>query len=299
MERTSSVNAKDDVPVAGGGALAVYRLCEGSPSVVAVHGVTANSHSWLAVARELSGRVSLLAPDLRGRGRSNGLTEPYGIAAHAQDMLAVLDHFSLERAVLVGHSLGAYVVARLAAEHPERVTALVFVDGGLTAPVAEDVDPQRFVEGFLGPTLARLRMRFGSREEYHAWWRRHPTFAAGDVEERSLVGFADHDLVGDEPSLRSSVSEEAVRGDAADMFTMGEPAHRLTVPVTLMCAPRGLLDDPNPVQPLDLVRPWSAQAPTQRRVLAVDDVNHYTIALGRRGAKAVAAAVDEAVRAGT
>ncbi len=36
-------------------------------------------------------------------------------------MLAVLDALALERAILVGHSLGAYIVARLAAEHPERV----------------------------------------------------------------------------------------------------------------------------------------------------------------------------------
>jgi pimeloyl-ACP methyl ester carboxylesterase len=263
--------------------------------VLAVHGITANSHSWLPVSRSLAGRVSLVAPDLRGRGRSNALPRPGGIAAHARDMLAVLDHLGLDRAVLVGHSLGAFIIARIAAEHPERVAALVLVDGGLTVPHKEDVDPQKFVEDFLGPTLARLRLTFASREEYHDWWRRHPAFANGDVDDADLVAYADHDLVGEAPQLRSSVAEEAVRDDANDLFTMGEPAHRLAVPATLMCAPRGLLDGPDPMQPASVVQEWAAEAPNQRRMLPVPDVNHYTILLGQAGSGAVAAAVGEAL----
>jgi pimeloyl-ACP methyl ester carboxylesterase len=290
-------NPSAEVPVAGG-SLAVFRFGEGSPTVLAVHGITANSHTWPAVARALDGRASVLAPDLRGRGASNELPGPTGMAAHARDMLAVLDHFALERAVLVGHSLGAYILARLAADHPERVAALVLVDGGLTLPVTEPVDPQAFAEAFLGPALARLRMTFASREDYHAWWRRHPAFASGEVEDADLDAYADHDLIGSPPELRSSVSEAAVRGDAGDLLTMGEPAHRLAVPTTLVCAPRGLLDEPNPMQPTELVQAWAAEAPQQRRMLPVPDVNHYTLVLGRRGAPAVAAAVEEALALG-
>jgi pimeloyl-ACP methyl ester carboxylesterase len=293
MNRSWPVNARVDVPVAGG-SLATFRFGEGSP-LLAVHGITANSHGWPAVARALGGRASLLAPDLRGRGASNGLAGPYGIATHAQDMLAVLDHFELERTVLVGHSLGAYILARLAADHPDRVAALVLVDGGLSRPTPEDVDPQEFLQSFLGPALARLQMTFASREEYRAWWRRHPAFAGDEIDDADLDAYADHDLVGEPPELHSSVSEVAVRGDAEDLFTMGEPAHRLTVPATLMCAPRGLLNDDNPVQPTELVQEWVAEAPGQRRMLPVPDVNHYTLVLGRRGAQAVAAAVGEAL----
>lgn len=297
------VNANVDVPVAGG-SLATFRFTgSGSesaartPTVLAVHGITANSHGWSPVARELGGRASLLAPDLRGRGSSNAVPPPYGVATHAQDMLAVLDHFGLERAVMVGHSLGAYILARLAADHPERVAALVLVDGGLSRPPSDDVDPQRFIESFLGPALARLSMTFASPEEYRAWWRRHPAFAGGAVDDADLAAYADHDLAGEPPEMHSSVSEAAMRGDAQDLFTMGEPAHRLAVPATLLCAPRGLLDDDDPVQPIELVQEWAAEAPSQRRMLPVPDVNHYTIVLGRAGAAAVAAAVGEAVAA--
>jgi len=43
----------------------------------------------------------------------------------------VLEHARVERAVLAGHSMGAYAVARLAADHPERAAAVVLVDGGI------------------------------------------------------------------------------------------------------------------------------------------------------------------------
>jgi pimeloyl-ACP methyl ester carboxylesterase len=280
-----------------GGSLAADRLADGgeeAPWVLAVHGITSHSRTWVAVARELGGKVTLAAVDLRGRGRSSELPGPFGLAVHAQDVLAVLDRLGLERAVLVGHSLGAYVVARVAAEHPERVSAAVLVDGGLRIPGTERVEPQAFLEAFLGPALARLRLRFASREAYRAWWRAHPAIENGDVDDADLAAYADYDLVGEEPELRSAVSEEAVRADAAELFELGEDAGRLNVPATLLVAPRGLQDDPRPMQPAPLARDWAAGAPDLRRAIEVPDVNHYTIALGARGARTVAAAVEAA-----
>ncbi len=279
-----------DVPVAGG-SLAVFRLGSADPVVLAVHGITSNSHAWVAVARALQSRASLAAVDLRGRGRSAELPGPYGVAAYARDLLAVLDRFELEQPVAVGHSLGAYIVARLAADHPERVRAAVLVDGGLTIPGARQADPQTFIDGFLGPVLARLRERFPSREAYHDWWRAHPALRGGVVADRVLVPYADHDLTGVEPELRSSVVEGAVRADADEVLQIGEAAHRLTVPATLLCATRGLLDDPNPMQPLELVREWAAEAPEQRQAVQVPDTNHYTLVFGERGASTIAETV--------
>ena len=144
---------RTDVAVSGG-ALATFRLGHGperADPVVAVHGITANSHCWLAVARALDGRAELVAVDLRGRAASNALPPPYGMAAYSRDLLAVLDHYGLERAVLVGHSLGAYAVARFATDHRDRVSAVLLVDGGLAAPLPDDVDPQAVVAAVLGP----------------------------------------------------------------------------------------------------------------------------------------------------
>jgi hypothetical protein len=63
--------------------------------------------------------------------------------------------------------------------------------------------------------------------------------------------------------------------------------------VVLLVAPRGLQDNPEPMQPLELAEAWAAAAPGQRTVVSVPDTNHYTIVLGP-GAGAVAQAMQSA-----
>jgi pimeloyl-ACP methyl ester carboxylesterase len=287
-----------NVPVAGG-RLATFRLgatTPGVPVALAIHGITSNFQAWRAVARAAGDELGLAAVDLRGRGASHALPAPFGIAAHVADMLAVLDHFELAQAVVIGHSLGAYIAASLAAAHPERVSALVLVDGGLTIPLGEGIDPEEFLEAFLGPALARLRMTFANQAAYRAWWSAHPAIAAGDVAPDDLAHYADHDLIGVPPRLRSSVNPEAVRLDGTDLFRLPD-ANALAVPARLLCAERGLVDEPHPMQPLELVSAWAAADPGRRQAVPVPDVNHYTITLGRRGAAVVADELRRAVAA--
>ncbi len=280
-----------DVQVEGG-SLATFRLGAGETPVLAVHGITASSRCWLTTARALRGRATVVAVDLRGRGRSNALPPPYGIEAYVRDLLAVLDALGSERAVVAGHSLGGYITARLAADHPDRVSAAVLVDGGLTQPGAEAmVDSEGFADRVLGPAIARLKLEFPDREAYHRWWREHPAFAGGVVRDEDLTAYADHDLVGDPPRLHSAVVEAAVREDAVEVLRSGDAAHGLELPATLLCAERGLLDEPNPFQPLELVERWAAEHPERRRAVPVPDSNHYTIVLGAPGAAAVAEAI--------
>ena len=287
-----------DVEVAGG-RLATFRLGAdpGAPPVIAIHGITSTSRTWLPPARALGDRASLIALDLRGRGRSNELPPPFGIDAHVRDVIAVLDHFGLERGVIAGHSLGAYIAARLASLHPERVRSLVLVDGGLTIPGSEGVDPEAFMEAFLGPTLARLNMTFPDLGAYHAWWAGHPAVTGADIDDADLAEYAAHDLVGEPGELRSSVNPAVVRDDGIDLFAIPD-AGALAVPAVLLCAPRGMVDDPNPMQPLSLVQAWAAEDPERRRAIEVPDVNHYTIAWGAHGAAMVAGEIAKAVTTG-
>lgn len=286
-----------DVAVEGG-RLAAYRLGAaagaGAPLVLAIHGITSTSRTWLATSRALGDRAALAAVDLRGRGRSAGLPPQVGLDAHVRDMLAVLDAAGLERAVVVGHSLGAYIAARLATAHPERVARLVLVDGGLTIPESVGAEPAAFVQAFLGPTFERLEMTFPDVAAYQAWWARHPAVAGADVSRADLDAYAAYDLVGEPPHLRSAITAQVVRDDGLDLF--GEPdAGRLTVPAVFLCAPRGMVDDPHPMQPLADVQAWAAADPERREVIEVPDTNHYTIAWGAHGAAAVADAIAAAV----
>ncbi len=290
------VTERTDVPVSGG-VLATYRLGGSGPApvVLAIHGITSSNQSWVAVADALGDRAALAAVDLRGRGRSSTLPPPFGIPAHVQDMVAVLDHLGLDQAVVVGHSLGAYIAAALAEAHPDRVASLVLVDGGLSIPSARAADPEPFMKTFLGPALARLEMTFADPAAYRAWWAEHPALAGSDVKPADLAAYADHDLIGPAGEMHSSVNPACVGPDGRDVL-QAVAAEALTGPAVLLCAPRGLMNEPNPMQPLELVQAWAAGDPARRRALQIPDVNHYTIVLGQRGAAAVAAEIGNSVR---
>lgn len=289
----------EEVPVAGG-TLAVARWgAPDAPAVLAAHGLTSSHALWSLVAEELGDEVSLLAPDLRGRGRSAEVEGPFGIPVHAEDLVEALDLFGVREAIAVGHSMGGFVTSVLAARYPARVSFLVLVDGGgpFTDPLPADTDVDEVTAGLVGPALERLGRTFASREEYREFWRSHPAFR--EVPEPVLQAFADADLVGEEPELRSPVSAEAVRADAAGMLLDPDvlEAHaRATCPVVLMHAERGMLDQPEAMYPHSRLERVRKAAP-QTVLRAVPGTNHYTIAMSTHGAAAVASTIREAVAA--
>jgi lipase len=278
-----------DVPVSGG-SLHVGRWGNGDRVVLAAHGITGNHRSWQGVARALGPDVSLVAPDLRGRGDSGKLTAPYGMRAHAEDLVAVLDHLELDRVVLAGHSMGAYVATTAATIHPSRWSRVVLVDGGIALPLPAAVEPDAMLAGVLGPALARLEMTFASRAAYHDFWRAHPALAEPGAWNDDTEAWLDHDLVGVEPEMRSSASLEAVRSDGRELLVDREVRNAfndLTHPTALLRAPRGMLNEVPPLFPDELIDPLRARWPIRLEML-VDDTNHYSILLAPRGARVVA-----------
>jgi len=279
-----------DVPVTGG-PLHVGRWGDGDQIVVAAHGITGNHRSWQGVARALGPDVSLVAPDLRGRGTSTKLPAPFGMRAHAEDLVAVLDHLGLDQAVLAGHSMGAYVATSAATTHPSRWSSVVLVDGGVALPIPPDVDPDAMMTGVLGPALARLEMTFASRGDYLDFWREHPALGDAGAWNEDTEAWLDHDLVGAEPELHSSALLAAVRFDGTELLVDHAVRHAfndLTQPTVLLRAPRGLLNQVPPLLPDELIDPLRAGWPIQMEML-VDGTNHYSILLAQRGARVVAA----------
>jgi pimeloyl-ACP methyl ester carboxylesterase len=287
-----------DVPVDGGTLrVAVHGPASGRPVVLAVHGITGSHVSWRAVARELGDEVTMLAVDLRGRGASTA-SAPHGIGQHVDDLLQVLDHLEVVRPLLLGHSMGAYVVSALAARRPERASAVVLVDGGLPLPMPEGADPDAVLDATLGPAIARLRETYESPEAYRDFFRAHPAFACRpDAWSPDVEAYVDYDLV----DGRSRVSEGAVRADGRDLLvdeSVRTAASRLAVPTLLLRAPRGLLDQPEPLVPADAAAEWAAATPGAV-VEEVEDTNHYLITLGAREAAFVSVRVTEMAAAGT
>ena len=101
----------------------------GRRPVLLLHSLAAHSHWWDWAAPRLAEDAHVVALDLRGHGGSDWVVPPaYHAEDHARDALAVLDGLGWRAPVVMGHSLGGYIGATLAALHPERVGALVIVD---------------------------------------------------------------------------------------------------------------------------------------------------------------------------
>ena len=98
---------------------------------VLVHGLASNARLWDGVAQALAARgVASVAIDQRGHGHSDKPDGGYDFETVTADLVAVIDALGLARPVMVGQSWGGNVVLELAARHPDRVAAIVAVDGG-------------------------------------------------------------------------------------------------------------------------------------------------------------------------
>lgn len=258
----------------------------GTP-VVAIHGITANHRSFAALAARLDAPV--LALDLRGRGASRDLPGPYGLVQHASDVAAAMGAAGISRAVVVGHSMGAFVAVRLAAAHPELVERLVLVDGGLPlepAPQQEDLDP----EDVLGPAIQRLSMTFDSAVAYREYWREHP--ALGPYWNSGIEEYVDADLAVVDGQLRPSAIPDAVTTNLVELDGRGdytEQLEALELPITVLRSPRGLFDEVPALYTPEWFDSWCTRLP-RMRAIQVEDTNHYTILMGT-GVDAVAHAV--------
>ncbi|MGB9033232.1 MAG: alpha/beta hydrolase [Paeniglutamicibacter sp.] len=258
-----------------------------APAILAVHGVTASHQAWGLVADALPG-VRVIAPDLRGRGRSNHLPGPYGMPVHADDLARVLEHFGTGPIPVVGHSMGAFVSLVLAHRHPGQVASLLLVDGGLPLLVPEGLDDEQIVQAVLGPAAARLEMEFDSHQAYRDYWAQHPAFAR---HWNSLVErYVDYDLQGLAPHLRPSTNYRALAEDTAELHrgaSLPAALDGLSHPVRFLQSPRGLLGVEPGLYDSGYVAQWAARIPALETHL-IPDTNHYTIVMEELGANTVA-----------
>lgn len=285
-----------NAPVDGGELWAgEWREDSGGLAILAVHGITASHRAWDEVAARLPDR-RFIAPDLRGRGRSNELPPPYGFAQHADDLAALLDARGIDRAFVVGHSMGAFVTMRFIDRHPDRVAGVLLVDGGLPIDTPREVAVEDRAAHLLGPALERLAMTFRTPAEYVDFWKQHP--ALGPYWNATIEAYAKYDLTGSEPNLRSSADGTAVLTDAQELSGGGSYEAALSgraEHIEFLRAPRGLLDA-EPLYSDDAVVRWHGNVP-HLTIRTIPDVNHYTIIMSPVGAQTTADIIEARVRA--
>jgi len=106
--------------------LAYTRRGKGTPLVL-LHGYPLDSHLWDDVAPLLEDTFGLILPDLRGFGESTTVDSPYTMDDYASDIAGLLDQLGIQKAAIVGHSMGGYVALAFARLYPERVSGLGLV----------------------------------------------------------------------------------------------------------------------------------------------------------------------------
>lgn len=111
------------------GAKLAYEVAGTGPAIVLIHAGVADMSMWDEPFRDLSKQYRVLRYDTRGFGES--VTESVSFSNRA-DLLALMDHLKIERAVIVGNSRGGQIAVDFALEHPSRVSGVVFVAGGLS-----------------------------------------------------------------------------------------------------------------------------------------------------------------------
>ena len=123
---------------------------KGKDAVVLVHGWGCNLGLWRDQVAELSKRARVIALDLPGHGLSDKPETKYDMDLFAAAIDAVMKDAGVERAVLVGHSMGTPVVRQFYRKYPQKALALVIVDGGLR-PFGTKEQREQFMAPLRGP----------------------------------------------------------------------------------------------------------------------------------------------------
>jgi lipase len=262
-------------------------------AVVALHGLTASYVSFMGVAERLAGRRAVFALDLRGRGDSEKPAGPYGMVQHARDAAAAMRAMGLERSVVVGHSMGGFVAAALAAQEPDLVAGVVFIDGGY-APAIAAAGPQQALDAALQLRITQLRQTHPSREAYRLFWRGQPHFPAEDWGPW-VEAFLDYEVGGDAPELRPKASEDGVKADLMEGLQREAMIARLKairVPILMVRAPAGFVPGTPPLYPDAMMEQMRTCVQAMEEEL-IPGTTHYTILMGNRGASRIADLVED------
>lgn len=127
----------------------------GREAVVFVHGWTCDLTFWKAQVTALASKTRVIAVDLPGHGKSDAPKTTYSMDLFAKAIDAVMRDAGVDRAVLVGHSMGTPVIRQFYRRYPAKTLAIVVVDGAL-APYADRATMEKMIAPMRGPSYPEV-----------------------------------------------------------------------------------------------------------------------------------------------
>src|ERR1700761_497681 len=290
MDRGSEAEAVVEVIAVGvpGGTIAVEHVTAGTGRrgpVLAVPGISSQRKLWNWLRAERPD-LSLIAPDLRGRGDSVGVAGPSWVARHAADLVAVLDHLGLDAVPVCGMSMGGFVAVELATSYPDRVQSLVLVDGGLPMATPPGLPPEA-VPAIFRDRLARLDRDWPSVQDYARFFVEQ-TAPLLDPADPLLLDYLAHDLTG--PRVR--LNADALIQDATGIFFGPSKWRQLTVQSRLLTAQWSTGPDSPPAYPPAVIEQFRDALGPPGPLVSVETlagVDHAASIMSPAGARATAA----------
>ncbi|MBM3533354.1 MAG: alpha/beta hydrolase [Alphaproteobacteria bacterium] len=178
-----------DVP----GARLAGEISGRGPAVVFLHAGLADLRMWRTQMERLAADRQVIAYDRRGFGRTRASSQVF---SHVDDLEAVLDHFGLRSATLVGCSQGGRIAIDFALVHPERVSALALVAPAVTGAPSPATFPPGLAERIEELEHAEEDHDFDRMNELEAWvWLDGPTSREGRVSGELRELFLDMNAI--------------------------------------------------------------------------------------------------------
>ena len=253
-------------------------------AILCIHGITANCRCWDVIANALSPSHRVLAMDLRGRGLSGAPSSGYSMEHHCRDILAVLDDLGLDRVVLMGHSLGAFISVFFGAKYPERVERIILVDGG--GKLSED----QMVKVFAGikPSLDRLGKVFPSFEAYLDGMKEAPFLKNWSQALETYYRYEIEEIAG---GVRTNINPAHIEEERVNLgkVDISEFYGKISCPVLILRATEGMLARDDVLLPEDVTQRMVRKIANLRR-FDVNGTNHYSIVFEPNGER------DQAIR---
>jgi len=159
----------------------------GGPPILALHGVSGHGGRFADLARRL-GHYRVIAPDLRGHGRSTSLP-PWSLDRHVEDLVGVLDRYAPAPLPVVGHSLGGVLAVRLARRAAGRIDRMILLEPGTLSPQQPEL-------ALANAERMRIDVSYVDRAEARAdrvrnGWQTVPADLVDDELDAHLVRTAD------------------------------------------------------------------------------------------------------------
>jgi pimeloyl-ACP methyl ester carboxylesterase len=239
--------------------------------ILCIHGITANCRCWDVIASALARRHRVLAMDLRGRGFSDKPSTGYSLENHVRDIHCLLDDIGLDSAVLIGHSLGAYISLAFAAQHRERAEGLILMDGGgqLTQDQWDDISIA------IKPSLDRLGQIFPSFDVYVEVMKQAPFLQPWSP---AIEGYFRYEVEEVEGGVRSRIQPAHIQEEARNIRQVNATAFypMVSCPVLIVRATEGILRHDDVVLPEAAVQRMVRDIPNAKRV-DIKGTNHFSI----------------------